>query len=75
MPHPTVAAAVRHPEADMVMVTLDPAIDYDEDDILVATYPWAFAPRDTTPGVVESVKIEKAQAEPGQRRRRSNARR
>ena len=58
MPHPTTPAVVRHPEADMVMVALDPAVDYDPDDILVRTYPWAFAPRDISAAVVESVSVE-----------------
>jgi hypothetical protein len=75
MPHPTAPAAVRHPEADAVMVTLDPAVDYDPDDILVKTYPWAFAPRDTSAGVVESVKIEAATAAPGEKRSRTRSRR
>jgi hypothetical protein len=71
MPHPTVPAIVRHPEAG-VMVVLDPAVDYDPTDILVRAYPWAFAPRDTTPGVVESVKIEAATAAPGEKRSRKS---
>ena len=75
MPHPTVPCVVRHPEADAVMVALDPAVDYDPADILVRTYPWAFAPRDTAPGVVESVKIEAATAAPGEKRSRPRARR
>jgi hypothetical protein len=75
MPHPTVPVVVRHPEADAVMVTLDPAVDYDPADIIVQTYPWAFVPRDTTPGIIESVAIEKATAEPGQKRNRSRTRR
>jgi len=71
MPHPTTPAVVRHPEADMVMVALDPAVDYDPDDILVRTYPWAFAPRDISAAVVESVSVEAATADPGQKRTRS----
>lgn len=73
MPHPTVPAVVRHPEASGVMVTLDPAVDYDPSDILVKVYPWAFAPRDTNPAIIESVSIETAQAEPGQKRNRTRA--
>ena len=69
MPHPTKPVIVRDPEADMVMHTLDPAHDYDPSDPLVKAYPWAFVPRDTTPGVVESVEI--ATAEPGEKRSRS----
>lgn len=68
MPHPTTPCVVRHPDADAALVALDPAVDYDDDDILVKTYPWAFAPRDTTPGVVESVRIEQATASPGEKR-------
>lgn len=70
MPHPTVPVVVRHPEAG-AMVHLDPAIDYDLEDILVRTYPWAFVPREATAGVVESVKIETATAAPGEKRSRS----
>lgn len=70
MPHPTHAVVVRHPEAG-AMVHLDPAIDYDADDVLVRAYPWAFVPRDTTAGVVESVRIESATAAPGEKRSRS----
>lgn len=71
MPHPTTPAVVRHPEAAGVMVALDPAVDYDPDDIIVRTYPWAFVPRDTSGGIVESVSIEAATANPGAKRRRS----
>jgi len=71
MPHPTVPVVVRHPEAAGVMVALDPAADYDPDDVIVRTYPWAFAPRDTSAGIVESVSIEAATANPGEKRSRS----
>lgn len=70
MPYPTHAVAVRHPQA-AVMIALDPAIDYDPDDLLVKTYPWAFEARKTGTGIVESVSIEKATAEPGQKRTRT----
>lgn len=69
MPHPTTAVIVRHPESGTPIV-LDPAEDYDPSNALVVAYPWAFAPRDTTPGLVESVSIETATAEPGQKRAR-----
>lgn len=69
MPHPTHGVIVRHPEAG-ALVVLDPAVDYDPTDIMVRTYPWAFRPRDTTPGIVESVSIEAATANPGEKRKR-----
>ncbi len=72
MPRPTEAIVVRHPEAP-VMVTLDPGVDYPAGDILVRTYPWAFASRETKGGVVESVEIEQATAAPGEKRTRSKA--
>lgn len=68
MPHPTTPVVVRHPDANGVMVTLEPAVDYDEDDPLVKAYPWAFVPADTTAGLVESVPIEQATAAPGEKR-------
>lgn len=74
MPHPTLAVVVRHPEAPSLMVALDPAVDYDPSDILVKTYPDAFAPRDTSGEIVESVKIEQATAAPGEKRTRSKPR-
>ncbi len=67
MPHPTHPVAVRHPEGGAFIV-LDPANDYDLSDELVAAYPWAFVPRDTTPGIVETVKVERATAGPGEKR-------
>jgi hypothetical protein len=73
MPHPTEPVAVRHPETGQ-FITLNPAIDYDPADILVRAYPWAFVARDTSPEIVEAVAIEKATAEPGQKRTRSRAR-
>lgn len=69
MPHPSVAAAVRHPETGLY-VALDPAVDYDPSDPLVKAYPWAFEPRDTNPAVVESVSVEQATAAPGEKRSR-----
>jgi len=69
MPHPTVPVIVRHPDGD-VMIALDPGVDYDPADPLVKAYPWAFAPRDTSGGIVESVKIEQATAAPGEKRAR-----
>lgn len=73
MPHPTEPVIVRHPEASGMLVVLDPAVDYDPSDILVKTYPQAFAPRDTSGQIVESVKIERATAAPGEKRTRSTA--
>jgi len=73
MPHPNGAVIVRHPGAAGVLVALDPAICYDPGDPLVKAYPWAFTPRDTTPGVVESVDIEQATAAPGEKRARRRA--
>lgn len=68
MPHPIAAFSVRHPEAPGVMITLDPAVDYDEGHELVKAYPSAFVPADTTQGIVESVAIEQATAGPGEKR-------
>lgn len=70
MPRPTQPVVVRHPDAP-VMVALDPGKDYADDDVLVATYPWAFAPVEAKSGIVESVAIEQATAEPGQKRSRT----
>lgn len=67
MPHPSTSVIVRHPEGGTLIV-LDPATDYDPSDVLVKAYSWAFARRDTTPGTVESVKIEQATAAPGEKR-------
>jgi hypothetical protein len=39
----------------------------------MAAYPWAFAPRDTRPDIIESVPVEKATAEPGQKRTRTKS--
>jgi len=72
MPHPTEPVAVRHPELG-ALVALDPAVNYDPADPLVKAYPWAFVPRATGAGVVESVTIEMATAEPGQKRNRGAA--
>lgn len=71
MPHPTTVAAVRHPITG-VYEALNPAIDYASDDLMVKTYPWAFEPLPTASAgqVVESVVIEKATAEPGEKRSR-----
>jgi hypothetical protein len=69
MPHPTAAVAVRHPQTSE-FVALNPAIDYDADDIFVKTYPWAFAPREAK-APVKSVSVEATTAEPGQKRART----
>lgn len=66
MPHPTVAACVKHPETGL-FVGLNPAIDYPVEDALVVAYPWAFVPREVAEAP-ESVVIEKASAEPGAKR-------
>lgn len=68
MPHPTVVCAVRHPLTGG-MIALDPAIDYAPDDLLVRTFPWAFAPVENSHKVIESVEV--ATAEPGQKRSRT----
>lgn len=69
MPHPTVPVAVRHPETSEY-VALNPAVDYPADDIFVKTYPWAFAPQEGK-GARDSVRIESASAEPGEKRSRT----
>lgn len=65
MPNPNAPYVVRHPEGGMLL-TLDPAVDYDPADPLVAAYAWAFQPlpRD----VVESIPVEQATARPGEKR-------
>ena len=73
MPHPNQPAVVRHPEVEGVMVALDPAVDYDPADVLVKAYPSFFTPRDTSDKAIESVKIERATAEPGEKRTRTKA--
>lgn len=70
MPHPTVPAVVRHPDA-FAMVALEPAIDYPADDILVRTYPQFFREIKDGDKIIESVSIENASAEPGQKRTRT----
>jgi hypothetical protein len=37
---------------------------------MVRTFPWAFAPRDTSPKTRESVSVEQATAAPGEKRSR-----
>jgi hypothetical protein len=71
MPHPNQPAVVRHPEVAGMMVALDPGTDYDAKDALVTTYPQFFVPVENAHEIVESVKIERATAEPGQRRTRT----
>jgi hypothetical protein len=70
MPHPTEPVAVRHPVTGRYE-TLNPALDYDPASVFVKAYPWAFVPRDTSLGVIESVSVEQATAEPGQKRTRT----
>lgn len=53
------------------MLALDPAMDYAPDDVLVRAYPWAFVVREFAAGVVESVSVEAATANPGEKRSRS----
>jgi hypothetical protein len=67
MPHPNAPVIVRHPDGG-ILIVLDPAVDYDPDDVLVKAYPWAFVPADTT--IVESVAVEQATAAPGEKRTR-----
>lgn len=73
MPHPNQPVVVRHPEVPGIMVALDPAVNYPSDDILVRAFPELFAAVDAKSGVVESVKIEDATAEPGRKRNRTRA--
>lgn len=65
MPHPTAHCTVLQPGSTM-HVALDPRVDYDPNDPLVREYPWAFAPVER--GIVESVVIESATANPGEKR-------
>ncbi len=66
MPHPTVPVVVgRVSSAEAYFEPLGTWFD-------VRTYPWAFAPRETGTGVVESVKIETATAAPGEKRSRKS---
>jgi hypothetical protein len=53
------------------MVLLDPAVDYDDADPLVRAYAWAFTPRPVDTRIVESVRVERATAAPGEKRRRA----
>jgi hypothetical protein len=69
MPHPTVRAAVRHPDTGQY-IALDPGNDYAPDDLLVKAYPWAFKRVDNAHETIESVPVEQATAEPGQKRSR-----
>lgn len=70
MPHPTTPAAVRHPETGQYVV-LDPAVDYEPDNVLVKAYSWAFTVREHSTDIVESVSVEQASAAPGEKRSRS----
>jgi hypothetical protein len=69
MPRPTQPVAVKHPTTGQ-FEALDPAKDYPADSVFVKAYPWAFRARETKSGIVESVAIEKATAEPGEKRSR-----
>lgn len=68
--------AVRHPEHGQ-WVTLNPAEPLEDTDPLVREFAWAFATdeqleaekAERPDGIVESVVIEKATADPGKRRR------
>jgi hypothetical protein len=73
MPHANEVVVVRHPEAENFMVALDPAVDYDPNDPLVLRYPQFFVPRENIGEIIESVKIERATAAPGEKRTRSTA--
>ena len=68
MPHPNEPVIVRQPGA-FAMVVLDPAVDYDPDDVLVTTYPQYFAKRATSGKIIESVEV--ATANPGEKRTRT----
>jgi hypothetical protein len=70
MPHPTTPAVVRHPDTDL-LVALNPAEDYDPADPIVKAYAWAFAAREHSDEIVESVSVEQATAAPGEKRSRS----
>lgn len=73
MPRPTVPVAVRHPITGQ-MVTLDPGSDFAADDLMVESYPWAFAPTADSDLVLrESVPVEQATAAPGEKRSRTRA--
>lgn len=67
MPKPNQAVIVRHPEHGVLEV-LNPGKDYDPADPLVRAYPWAFAELPAEKRA--SVKVERATAEPGERRLR-----
>lgn len=67
MPKPNQAVIVRHPEHGLLEV-LNPAKDYDPADPLVREYPWAFAESPSQKRA--SVPVERATAEPGERRPR-----
>jgi hypothetical protein len=69
MPHPNQPVVVRHPEVDGVMVVLDPSVDYDINDLFVKAYPQFFTP--VSNEIRESVRIERATANPGEKRSRS----
>lgn len=68
MPHPVEPVSVRHPELG-VMVLLNPAVDYDADDVLVKAYRWAFVPKRAVEPR-DSVSVEVATAVPGEKRSR-----
>lgn len=69
MPHPNQAVVVRHPDAPGAMVSLNPAVDYDDNDVLVKSYPWAFGKLPAR----SRTAVEQATAEPGQKRSRGRA--
>ena len=73
MPHPNQAVVVRHPDADGVMVVLDPATDYASDDVFVKAYPQFFAPIVDGDRIIESVSVEAATAVPGEKRARARS--
>jgi hypothetical protein len=70
MPHPNQPVAVRHPEADGVMVVLDPAVEYAANDVFVKAYPQFFTAVENAGEIIESVRIEAASAAPGEKRAR-----
>ena len=58
---------VRHPLTDQY-ISAARGQEFDDNDPMVATYPWLFEDDDSSTDRVESVSIEAATAEPGKRR-------
>lgn len=64
---PTTTVIVKHPLSG-AFIALTPLEDYAADDVLVREYPWAFKPIENPGQVVESVRVERATAAPGEKR-------